>query len=178
MEPWFNAFCCTSGWVMKMTPGNTERASCSWVNQWVCLGVWGSEAGPLGPNCPVPWSSRNLQKTPGSCWVLGDPGMYSCFGDFVLTLAFFSSKGTSIPGVLKCTGENTGVQRMAVIQKVPKDTDGNSVLCSSHPAQVGSWTLGILPSAEVPNTFLESSLIQSYTLQRSPKFPEPQLTWV
>lgn len=162
MEPWFNAFCYTLGWVMKMIPGNIERASYSWVNQWVCLGVWGSEAGPLGPKCPVLWFSSNLQKTVGSCWILVDPGMHSCFGDFVFTLAFFSSKGTSTPDVLKCAGENTGVQRRAVIQKVPKDMGGNSVLCSSestHPAQVGSWAFGILPSAVVPNTFLETSLI-------------------
>lgn len=69
---------------------------------------------------------------------------------------------------------------MVVIQEVPQDTDENLVLCNSvraHPAQVGSSTLGILPSAVVPNTYLDSSLIQSYILQRSPKFLEPQLTW-
>lgn len=114
---------------------------------------------------------------------LGIPRMYSCFGGFALTLAFSSSKRTSTPGVLKCSGENRGVQTIAVIQRVPQDTDENLVLRkseSTHPPQVGSYDFRNSSFLVVANQneFLETSLIQSHILQRFPKFPEPQLTQV
>lgn len=70
-------------------------------------------------------------KHQGHAGSLEIPGMHSCFCDFVLTLAFSSSRRISTPGVLKCKGEKTGVQRMAVIQRVPQDTDVNLVLSNS-----------------------------------------------
>lgn len=55
---------------------------------------------------------RDTQGISGKHWdlagSLGAPKMHSCFGGFVFTLAFFSSKGTSTPGVLTGTEENTG----------------------------------------------------------------------
>lgn len=84
-------------------------------------------------------------KHQGHAGSLGIPGMHSCFYDFVLTLAFSSSRRLSTPGVLKCKGEKTGVQRMAVIQRVRQDTDGNLVLSNSASvllAHVGSYIVG------------------------------------